>query len=134
MCIFSNMSTQKVLFEQMVIFSPISGRFGIWNIFRIGSIRFHLQMYNSRKTNTSTHIFSSVFHSQNVNLLSNSQNTFSTEYRTTLIVAVCWIVLPRTSHFGRFHFLLNVKRTVHCIPKTKLINWRVFVRMFFTPR
>ena len=76
MCTFSNMSILNILFEKMILFSPISGRLGIEHVFRTGLDRCPLYTCNGKKTRIHQHIFFFVIFQLliNVNLLFNSWN------------------------------------------------------------
>ena len=76
MCTFSNMSILNILFEKMILFSPISGRLGIEHVFRTGLDRCPLYTYNGKKTRIHQPIFFFVIFQLliNVNLLFNSWN------------------------------------------------------------
>ena len=85
-----------------IIFSPMSGTSRIGHIFRTGADRCLLQMWNSRKTKTSTYFFSF-----NVHLSFNSWiwlSRFSTE---------CWSTLKFLGHNELIYNSLYVESPQH---------------------
>ena len=69
----------------MFIFLLISGKLWIGHIFRTCGNRCFLMMYNSRKTNASTHIFFVSFSLLECKSITSWLNQLSIECRTTLI-------------------------------------------------
>ena len=63
MCIVLNMSTSNILFEKMIIFSPINGISGIGHIFKSSSDRFLCRCAIAEKRILQHILFSSLLNS-----------------------------------------------------------------------